>query len=89
MVKIGIFNQYGPEYLLTFSQRQKDLAVLIKTLEDNTAFTHLTEVGTGKGIRFRSTASVANIKTILMTKAKLQPSDYILVTGQFFGMPLD
>lgn len=89
MSKIGIFNEYGPEYLLTFSHSKINLAVLIKKLKENPAFTHLNEVGTGKGIRFRSTASVADIKAMLTTKAQLQPSDYTLITGQFFGMSLE
>ncbi|WP_125606221.1 hypothetical protein [Lapidilactobacillus bayanensis] len=89
MAKLGIFNEYGPEYLLTFSEPRQDSANLVTALKGNAAITYLTEVGTGKGLRFRSKASVADIKAILATVAQLQPSDYKLVTGQFFGMPLD
>ncbi|WP_270330424.1 hypothetical protein [Lapidilactobacillus dextrinicus] len=89
MTKLGIFNEYGPEYLLTFSQPRNDVAALLTVLKDNASFTQITEIDNGKGLRFRSKMSVADIKALLITKIKLQSSDYTLVTGQFFGMSLD
>ncbi|WP_125768680.1 hypothetical protein [Lapidilactobacillus wuchangensis] len=89
MAKLGIFNEYGPEYLVTFSQPRTDLTSILTGLKGNPAFTQLTEVGTGKGLRFRSKQSVSDIEAALATEAQLQASDYELVTGQFFGMSLD